>query len=45
MKYYLYLNTSEIRIVTQSLLRLRNSLIRQGRYTDCVDELLVKILK
>ena len=42
-KRYLYLNTEEISVVLQSLIRLKNILIREGRYTDCVDELIVKV--
>ena len=41
-KYYLYLNEEELRIIIRSLVELRNSLIREGRYTDCVDELILK---
>lgn len=33
----------EHRIVLRSLIRLKNNLIEQGRYTDCVDELLEKV--
>lgn len=43
-KRYLYLSEDELRVLVQSLVRLKNSLIRQGRYTDCVDELIVKVL-
>lgn len=43
-KFYLYLNAEEQRIVIQSLIELKNDLIRQGRYTDPVDELLIKVL-
>ncbi len=42
-KYYLYLDYEEARIVLESLLRLKNALIRQGRYTDCIDELILKV--
>lgn len=42
-KRYLYLNESETSVVLHSLVRLKNSLIQQGRYTDCVDELILKI--
>ena len=35
-KRYLYLNAEEISVVLQSLIRLKNTLIREGRYTDCV---------
>lgn len=43
-KRYLYLNESEISVVLHSLVRLKNSLIEQGRYTDCVDELILKVM-
>lgn len=42
-KRYLYLNESEISVVLHSLVRLKNTLIQQGRYTDCVDELILKV--
>lgn len=44
-KRYLYLSAQEIHIILQSLIELRNSLIQQGRYTDCVDELILKFHK
>ena len=34
----------EIRVLVFVLNELRNSLIAEGRYTDAVDELLVKLL-
>mgnify|MGYP006916075159 CR=1 FL=1 len=42
-KYYLSLNSEETRLVLRSLIRMKNRLIAQGRYTDCVDELIAKI--
>ena len=39
-KYHLYLSDDEYRRVMQSLIRLKNSLIAQGRYTDGVDDVL-----
>lgn len=42
-KRYLYLNYEETRVVLQSLIRLKNRLIQEGRYTDCVDELILKV--
>lgn len=42
-RYYVTLTTEEIRLVLQCLIRLKNRLIREGRYTDCVDELIAKI--
>ena len=44
-KRYLYLDDEEISVMLQSLIRLKNTLIREGRYTDCVDELLVKVME
>ena len=34
----------EIRVLVFALNELRNSLIQEGRYTDAVDELLIKLL-
>ncbi|MBQ9685276.1 MAG: hypothetical protein IJV41_01850 [Oscillospiraceae bacterium] len=42
-KYYVALNIEETRLVLRSLIRMKNKLIAQGRYTDCVDELIAKI--
>lgn len=42
-KYYLSLNSEETRLVLRSLIRMKNRLTAQGRYTDCVDELIAKI--
>ena len=44
-KYYLYLNKKEFEILLQSLIDLRNSLIRKGRYVDCVDDIIIKLAK
>ena len=43
-KYHLYLSDEEYRRVLQSLIRLKNSLTAQGRYTDGVDDVLCKVL-
>lgn len=43
-KYHLYLSDDEYRRVLQSLIRLKNSLIAQGRYTDGVDDVLCKVM-
>lgn len=42
-RYYLSLNSEETRLVLRSLIRMKNRLTAQGRYTDCVDELIAKI--
>ncbi|MEE1172820.1 MAG: hypothetical protein U0K87_10710 [Ruminococcus sp.] len=44
-KYHIYLTPDERRTVINSLIDLRNSLISQGRYTDLVDELIIRISK
>lgn len=44
-KIRIYLNDEEKRILVRSLIELRNDLIRQGKYTDAVDEILLKVLR
>ena len=44
-KYHLYLTPDERRTVINSLIDLRNYLISQGKYTDIIDELLIKLSK
>ena len=44
-KYHLYLTYDERRTVINSLICLKNNLISLGRYTDAVDELIVKLTK
>ena len=43
-KYYLALNAKEHRLMIESLNQLRNKLIADGKYTDAVDEVLLKII-
>ena len=43
-KYYIVLDEYERRIVINSLNELRNRLIADGRYTNAVDEILLKII-
>jgi len=43
-KHYLYLDERERRLIIFYLNGFRNQLIAQGRYTDCVDELLIKVV-
>ena len=42
-KTHLYLDSQERRLLLHSLVELKNQLIQQGRYTDCVDELIFKV--
>ena len=43
-KFHIYLTDDEYNEVIQSLIRLKNSLIAQGRYTDAADDILCKVL-
>lgn len=43
-KYYLVLNDQELRLIIESLNQLRNKLIADGKYTDAIDEVLLKII-
>ncbi len=43
-KYHIHLTDDEQSRVIQSLINLKNNLIVQGRYTDAVDEVLLKVL-
>lgn len=43
-KYHIYLTDDEQSRVIQSLINLKNNLIAQGRYTDAVDDVLMKVL-
>ena len=42
-KYYLALTAKEWRLMIESLNNLRNRLISEGRYTDAVNEVLIKV--
>ena len=42
-KYYLALTAEEWRLMIESLTNLRNRLISEGRYTDAVNEVLIKV--
>jgi hypothetical protein len=43
-KNHLYVDSRERSILLHSLVELKNQLIQQGRYTDCVDELIFKVV-
>lgn len=43
-KYIITLDDYERRIMVNALNDLRNSLIQQGRYTDAVDDLMIKAI-
>ena len=43
--YHIYLDEQEYSQVIQSLVTFKNNLIAQGRYTDAVDDVLIKFTK
>lgn len=43
-KYYIALDGYERGVIVNALNEMRNSLLQQGRYTDAVDEVLLKII-
>ncbi|MDY4969066.1 MAG: hypothetical protein SO101_02235 [Lachnospiraceae bacterium] len=43
-KRYLYLDEAEYSILIKSLVQMKNKLIQQGRITDCVDDLIMKVI-
>ena len=42
-KCYLNLTDTDYRVILLSLVQLRNRLIQERRFTDCVDELILKV--
>ena len=43
-KHWIYLSKNEYDLIIHCLVDLNNNLIRQGRYTDAVDNILIKFL-
>ena len=41
--YHLYVDSRERTLLLHSLVELKNQLIQQGRYGDCVDEIIFKV--
>ena len=41
---HMYLDSHERKLLIHSLVELKNQLIHQGRYTDCVDEFVFKVI-
>ena len=41
---FLYLDEIEYRVLIRSLVQMKNRLIHEVRFTDCVDELILKAL-
>ena len=45
LKYHIYLTNEERSEVLKSLIDLKNEMIVQGKYTDVLDEIIVKLYK
>lgn len=43
-KYYIVLDDFERRVIVNCLNEMRNKLIADGKYTDAIDEVLLKII-
>lgn len=43
-KYHIYLNADEKILMLHSLVEFKNDLMKQGRYTDCIDDIILKIV-
>ena len=43
-QFHIYLDDEEYGQVLQALIDLKNNLIAQGRYTDAVDDVLIKVV-
>ena len=41
--YHLYVDSREKTLLLHSLVELKNQLIQQGRYADCIDEIIFKV--
>ena len=44
-KFYIYITPEERNLIIESLIAKKNALISVGKYTDGVDEVLLKIMR
>lgn len=44
-KYYLYLTDEEQHLLVQALIDFKNKLLNKGKYTDAIDEVLIKVIR
>lgn len=42
--HHIYLDSHERKLLIHSIAELKNQIIQQGRYTDCIDELIFKVI-
>lgn len=43
-KHYLHLDEKEHSILIKSLVKMKNRLFQERRFTECVDDLILKVL-
>ena len=43
-KYHIYLTPEERKLIIESLISEKNTLISAGKYTDCIDDILLNSL-
>ena len=44
-KYHIQFTKQEKALIIETLIEFKNELQRQGRYTDAIDDLLIKVLR
>ena len=44
-KYHIYLTSEERNLIIESLISEKNALVSEGKYTDGIDDVLLKILQ
>ena len=44
-KYHLYMTVDERRLILDSLIDMKNELIRTGHFTDAIDEIIILLKK
>ncbi len=44
-RYHIYLTSEERKLIIESLISEKNTFISAGKYTDSVDDVLIKILQ
>ena len=44
-KHYLYLSNDEFQLIFFTLISFKNKLISQDKYTDAVDDIILKLVK
>lgn len=43
-KFHIYLDNYERTLILHSLVELKNNLLRQGRDTYCIDEIIIRVM-